>query len=172
MGRRAGILQFICFKAFISASSSQITQQTKQNMWHMWQCSAEVSKRQRCCHLARFFFILWVEWEVVRISPTYVPLYRSRMTDTWMGHSQNDNWVRKTKLLWEEPALVPLCPPQISHELPWNWVRAFAERNRQLTVSTTARDTLYCAILYLQILFPPPRKHTLQISVVSRCFVK
>jgi hypothetical protein len=38
-----------------------------------------------------------------------------------------------------KPAPVPLCPPQISHELTWVWTRAAAVRSRRLTAWAMVR---------------------------------
>ena len=40
-----------------------------------------------------------------------------------MEHRWNDT-DGKTEVLGEKPVPVPLCPPQISHELAWNRTRA------------------------------------------------
>jgi hypothetical protein len=42
----------------------------------------------------------------------------------------------ETQVLGEKPLLVPLCPPQISHELAWYRTRATAMQGGQLIALT------------------------------------
>ena len=48
------------------------------------------------------------------------------------GHGWSDS-DGTTKVLWEKPVFVPLCAPQISHELAWYWTWAFAVGDHWLT---------------------------------------
>jgi hypothetical protein len=47
--------------------------------------------------------------------------------------------VGKTKVLGKNSVPVPLCPPQISHGLPWVLNGTYVVTGRQLTAWTMAR---------------------------------
>jgi hypothetical protein len=58
-------------------------------------------------------------------------------------HRWND--INKEKqTYWKQIVPVPLCPPQISHEMTWDW----AVRGRSLTAWAIARRSL-CSLQYL-----------------------
>jgi hypothetical protein len=50
-------------------------------------------------------------------------------------------WIdMKTEELEKKPALVPLCPPQISHGPPWERTRVSAMRSHRLTICAVERN--------------------------------
>jgi hypothetical protein len=76
----------------------------------------------------------------VRLSPlgtsaTVGPLYQPRMIDDdddygAVGGMRNGRGNRNTR---RKPAPVPLCPPQIPHDLTWDRTRAAAAGSQRLT---------------------------------------
>jgi hypothetical protein len=81
----------------------------------------------------------------VRLSPlgtsaTVGLLYQPRMIDDddygAIGGMRNGRANRSTR---RKPAPVPLCPPQIPHDLTWDRTRAAAVGSQRLTASAMAR---------------------------------
>jgi hypothetical protein len=98
------------------------------------------SKLPNCTH----FFL--VSWGGVRLSPLgtsatnwpIVPAPDDRWW--WMWSSRwNENW-HGNRSTQRKPALVPLCPPQIPHDLTWAWTRSAA-------VGSLCCGTVYCTYL-------------------------
>jgi hypothetical protein len=59
-------------------------------------------------------------------------------------------WQGKTEVLRDKPALVPLCPPQIPHGLPWDWSRASNDEKQatyRLSYGIPVIIPLGCAIV-------------------------
>jgi hypothetical protein len=57
----------------------------------------------------------------------------------------------KTEQLRKKPVSVPLCPPQISHELTWGWTWASAVRGRLPTAWVLVRPTYCKEIGYISV---------------------
>jgi hypothetical protein len=68
------------------------------------------------------------------MSATVGLLYQPRMIDDYdygaVGGMRIDRGNRSTR---RKPAPVPLCPPQIPHDLTWDRTRAAAVRSQRLT---------------------------------------
>jgi hypothetical protein len=52
-------------------------------------------------------------------------------------------WLEKAEIFREKPASLPVCLPQISHGLAWDWTWVFAVRGRRLTAWVGARPPEY-----------------------------
>jgi hypothetical protein len=84
-----------------------------------------------------FFFFL-VSLGGVRLSPlgtsaTVGLLYQPRMIDDDDGAVGGMRIGRGNRSTRRKPAPVPLCPPQIPHDLSWDGIRAAAVGSRRLT---------------------------------------
>ena len=67
--------------------------------------------------LPSFFFVVYlVTWLISRLHSI-----SDRCTDTNMEHWWSKNWQDKTKVFGEKHAPLSLCPPQITHGMPWGW---------------------------------------------------
>jgi hypothetical protein len=88
------------------------------------------------------YFFGGVSWGGVRLSPPGTSatdlLYQPRTIDECaaIGGMRIGRGNRSTR---RKPAPVPLCPPQIPHDLTWTRTRAAAVGRRQLTVWAMAR---------------------------------
>jgi hypothetical protein len=84
-----------------------------------------------------------VRWDwvhLVRRRPLYAPLYQSRMIhDDECGAVSGIRTGRGNRNIRRKPAPVPLCPPQIPHDLTWSRTRAAAVGSRWLTAWAMAR---------------------------------
>jgi hypothetical protein len=60
--------------------------------------------------------------------------------------NQND-WQGKSKDS-KKPAPVPLCPPQIPHDLAWAWTGAATVGSRRLTAWATTRPSVCILTLF------------------------
>jgi hypothetical protein len=93
-------------------------------------------------YLSNFFLLIspgWVRlWVHLVRRPLTGLLYQPRMIDERgaVGGMKIGRGNRSTR---RKPATVPLCPPQIPHDLTWARTRAAAVGSRRLTASATAR---------------------------------
>jgi hypothetical protein len=84
-------------------------------------------------------FFLIVSLGGVRLSPPGTPatvglLYQPRMIDDDdYGAVGGMTIGRGNRGTWTKPAPVPLCPPQIPHDLTWDRTRAATVGSQQLT---------------------------------------
>jgi hypothetical protein len=74
----------------------------------------------------------------VRLSPlgtsaTVGLLYQHRMIDDDYGAVGGMRIGSGNRSTWRKPAPVPLCPPQIPHDLTWDRTRAAAAGSQRLT---------------------------------------
>jgi hypothetical protein len=74
----------------------------------------------------------------VRLSPlgtsaTVGLLYQPRMIDDEYGSVGGMRIDRENRSTRRKPTPVPLCPPQIPHDLPWDRTRAAAVGSQRLT---------------------------------------
>jgi hypothetical protein len=67
-------------------------------------------------------------------SATVGLLYQPRMVDGDYGAVSGMKIGRGNRSTGRKPAPVPLCPPQIPHDLTWDRTRAAAVGNQRLTV--------------------------------------
>jgi hypothetical protein len=95
-----------------------------------------------------WYFFFLVSLGGVRLSPlgtsaTVCLLYQPRMIDDddygAVGGMRIGRGNRSTR---RKPAPVPLCPPQIPHDLIWDWTRAAAVESQRLTAWAMARPPL------------------------------
>jgi hypothetical protein len=105
-----------------------------------------------------FFFLVFLGW--VRLIPlgtsaTVGLLYQPRMIDDVdyeaVGGMRIGRGNRSTR---RKPAPVPLCPPQIPHDVTWDRTRAAAVGSQRLTAWAMARPqwTLLVSFVIWQIL--------------------
>jgi hypothetical protein len=80
---------------------------------------------------------LWPFGTLVTLQPI-VPAPDDRCWWLWSGW-WNVNWQGKLKYSERKPAPVPLCPPQIPHDLIWNQTRATPVGSQQLTTWRVAQ---------------------------------
>jgi hypothetical protein len=77
-----------------------------------------------------FFFLgVWLDWVHLVHLPLFGLFYQLWMMD------DNEFGMKFGHGDWStlrNPALVSLCPPQISHDLTWEWTQASAVRSRRL----------------------------------------
>jgi hypothetical protein len=93
-----------------------------------------------------FFFFSFLGWGGVRLSPlgTWATVWPTlpALDDRWRwwvwSSRWNENWQRKLKYS-EKLAPLPLCPPQIPHDLTWVRTRAAVVGSRRLTAWAMAR---------------------------------
>jgi hypothetical protein len=64
-----------------------------------------------------------------------------------------------------KPAAMPLCPPQIPHDLTWARTRATAEGNRRLTAWAMTRPPLLASTNYF------PKYGTREDEVSYTCII-
>jgi hypothetical protein len=93
-----------------------------------------------------FFFFSFLGWGETE-STWYVGHYLAYCTSPglqMMNVEQSVEWelAGKTEVLGGKPAPMPLCPPQIPHDLTWARTRAAAVGNRRLTAWAMARPLL------------------------------
>jgi hypothetical protein len=84
-----------------------------------------------------------VSWGGVRLSPlgmsaTTGLLYQDRMTDDECGALDGMRICRGNRSTRRKAAPVPLCPPQIPHNLTWARTRTAVVRSRRLTAGPIA----------------------------------
>jgi hypothetical protein len=110
------------------------------------------SKAEKCQLCSMYYnmlssFFLLVSWGGVKLeftctAATAWPIIPATVERWWLWSNRwNENWQDKQKYL-EKPSLVPLCPPQIPHDLTWAWTPAAAVGSRQLTAWATAQSLL------------------------------
>jgi hypothetical protein len=103
------------------------------------------------------FFLVSLSLGGVRLSPlgtsaTAVLLYQPRMIDDddiddygVVGGMRIGRGNRSTR---RKPAPVPLCPPQISHDLTWDRTRAAVVGSQRLTAWAMARPVTFSYLKY------------------------
>jgi hypothetical protein len=94
------------------------------------------------CHFNLFFFS--VSLGAVRLSPlgtsaTVGLLYKPRMIDDDYGAIGGMRIGRGNRSTRRKLAPVPLCPPQIPHDLTWDRTRTYAVGSQRLTAWAMAR---------------------------------
>jgi hypothetical protein len=102
------------------------------------------------CGTVNFVFNNWqlrvVSWGGVRLSPLGTsaniwPIVPGPDNRWWVWSSRwNENWQGKPKYS-EKTCTVPLCPPQIPHDLTWDRTRVAAVGSRRLTAWAMARPS-------------------------------
>jgi hypothetical protein len=95
-----------------------------------------------------FFFFL-VSLCGVRLGPLGMSVtvglwYQLRMIDDDYGAFGGMRIGRGNRSTRRNPASVPLCPPQIPHDLTWDWTRAAAVGSQRLTAWAMARPYVSC----------------------------
>jgi hypothetical protein len=85
-----------------------------------------------------FFLTVW-NWVHLVLRPLFCLLYQLQMIDDDCGADGEMRIDRGNRRTRRKPALVPLCLPQISHDLTRSRTRASVVRRRRLTAWTMAR---------------------------------
>jgi hypothetical protein len=88
--------------------------------------------------IPKVVFSFLVSLGVVRLSPlgtsaTVGLLYQPRMIDNDYGAVGGMGIGKGSRSTRRKPAPVPLCPPQIPHDLTWDRTRAVAVGSQRLT---------------------------------------
>ena len=104
---------------------------------HQW-FRGHPSVKTICAHVSvivskQFFSALGNDTKLLRLC---------MISDRWMkehGAPVKWCWQGKTKVLWEKPVPVPLCSPQITHGLNWDYTWASAVRGWKLTAQAIAQ---------------------------------
>jgi hypothetical protein len=87
-----------------------------------------------------FSFLRWGwDWAHLERQPQTVLLYQPRMIDDECGAVGGMRTDRGNQSNPRKPAPLPLCPPQISHDLTWARTRAAAVGSRRLTAWAITR---------------------------------
>jgi hypothetical protein len=86
------------------------------------------------------FFFLGVGWDWVHLAcwPLFGLLYQSQVIDDECGAASGMRIGRENQSTRRKPATVPLCPPQIPHDLTWAWTQAATVGSRRLTAQAMA----------------------------------
>jgi hypothetical protein len=118
----------------------------------IWWCRQTTFRRNisPACYLLQagfllgfvFNFVKWVETESTWCVSHYLDyLYQPRVIDGYgaVGGMRIGGGNRSTR---RKPAPVPLCPPQIPHDLTWDRTRAAVVVSRRLTAWVRARPLL------------------------------
>jgi hypothetical protein len=112
-------------------------------------CSAKEKKMFRCAgnvtettvsYFLFNFLGLGLDWVHFVRRPLIGLLYQPRMIDDEYGTVGGMRIGRVNRSTRRKPAAVPLCPPQLPHDLTWTLARAAAVGSRQLTVSSVAQS--------------------------------
>jgi hypothetical protein len=88
-----------------------------------------------------FFYFSFLGWDWVHLvrRPLIGILYQPRMIEDECGAVGGVRTGRGNRSTRRKPASVPLCPPQIPHDLTWARTRTAAMGNRRLTAWSMAR---------------------------------
>jgi hypothetical protein len=88
-----------------------------------------------------YFLLCGLRWDWVQLvrRPLGGMLYRSRMMYDY-GTVGEMRISRVSPSFRRKPAPMPICPPQIPHDLTWDWIRAARMGCRRLTVWAMARS--------------------------------
>jgi hypothetical protein len=86
-------------------------------------------------------FLVAMGWDYVSVElrPPTDPLSIPQMIHEWIWSSGGTILTRETEGLGEKPVSVPLCPPQIPHELTWARTWFSVVRKRRLTAWVMVR---------------------------------
>jgi hypothetical protein len=92
-------------------------------------------------YISYIFFFLGVGWDWVHLlcRPLTGLLYQPRMIDDECGAVGGIRIGKGNRSTRRKPAQVPLCPPQIPHDLTWAGTRNAAVGNQWLTAWAMAR---------------------------------
>jgi hypothetical protein len=104
--------------------------------------SSSASDVGRYVIIAKFLGMGWHSVHLIR-RPLTGLLYQPRMIDDECGAVGGLRIGGGNRNTQKEPAPVPLCPPQIPHDLTWAWTRAVAMGSRRLTAWALARPVHY-----------------------------
>jgi hypothetical protein len=105
------------------------------------------------------------DWVYLALRPLFGLLYQPRLIDDYVCEAVD--WMRIGRRNWSirrKPTPVPLCPPQIPHDVAWARTRTAAVGNRPLTAWVMARSKFICKYLFVNWL----RKVSKGFSQVKR----
>jgi hypothetical protein len=99
------------------------------------------------------FWFLGVGWDCVHLvrRPLFDLLYQPRMIDDACGAVGGMRIGRGNGCIRRKPAPVQLCPPQIPHDLTWDWTRPSAVGSRRLTAWAMARPSYHINYSFILI---------------------
>jgi hypothetical protein len=92
----------------------------------------------RSIYIVFFSFLGWGETE-----PLIGLLYQPRMIDDECGAVGGMKIGRGNRIAQKKPTPMPLCPPQIPHDLTWTRTRTAAVGSRRLTALAMAQPSIY-----------------------------
>jgi hypothetical protein len=110
------------------------------------------TRQYRCGQVVLWRVQSWGGWDWVHLvcRPLFAPLYQSQMTDDECEAVGGMRIGRGNRSTRRKPAPMPLCPPQISHDMTWARTRVAAVGTRHLTAWAMARPyDWYRPILYV-----------------------
>jgi hypothetical protein len=139
-----------CFRAGMCTSdlpnSSKISNHytSSRYPWVTKKNEVSVSMLRIACLELFFFFFFFSLWGGMRLSPlgtsaTNWPIYQPWMIDDECGAADGMRIGRGSRSTRRTPAPMPLCPPQIPHDLTWARTRATVVGSRRLTAWAMAR---------------------------------
>jgi hypothetical protein len=114
-----------------------------------------------CTNLNSSFFL--VSWSGVRLSP--LGTSANILIDDECGVVGGMRIGRGNRSTRRKPALVPLCLPQIPHDLTWDRTRAAAVGNRRLTVWAMARPDLNSRSTWTSRIWWPAEWHVIDVMM-------
>jgi hypothetical protein len=121
----------------------QITKHHNPENSNLHICDRKILKFNLSCTISqRHFFFLWGETVHTVLRQLSGLLYQPQMIDDdECGAVCGMRICRGIRSIRMKPVPVPLCPPQIPHDLPWARTRPAAVGSRRLTAWAMARPT-------------------------------
>jgi hypothetical protein len=87
-------------------------------------------------------FLRWSETVLLASRPLFGLLYQPRMMDDYVCGAVGGMISRESQSTRRKPAPLPLCSPQIPHDLTWARTLAVAKGTRLLSIRATATPPL------------------------------
>jgi hypothetical protein len=105
---------------------------------------AEIATRQSIVNTQKYLFLprlpYWISFnEIIFVKAIIGRLYQPRMMDDGCEAVGGIIMGRGNRSTRRKPGWVPLCPPQIPHDLNWTWTRTAAVGSRRLAAWAMAR---------------------------------
>jgi hypothetical protein len=104
-------------------------------------CSVTWANKSLHEHPGSFFLLVGWDWVHLVLRPLFGLLYQPQMIHDECGAIDGMRIGRGDRSTQRKPAPVPLCPPQIPHDLTWARTRVAAVGNQRLTAWAMALPT-------------------------------